>query len=124
MRLCHEGTYGHSVSASTSPPDSDPARLPATLGELRASGHVQRSVKAELRENRVGGLGLVGDDQKQVHEIDRKFVDGFVTGHGRIVAGGAEILRGTQTGYVRNYGATFLLGVVVVVSALLVRVIF
>ena len=37
-------------------------------------------------------------------------------------AGGAEILRGTQTGYVRNYAATFLLGVVVVVSALLVVV--
>jgi NADH-quinone oxidoreductase subunit L len=56
--------------------------------------------------------------------FDRRYVDGLVTGLGRIVGSGAETLRGMQTGYVRNYGAMFLLGVVVVVSALLVRVIF
>jgi hypothetical protein len=34
----------------------------------------------------------------------------------------AENLRRVQTGYVRNYAAAFLLGVVVVVSVLLFRV--
>ena len=56
--------------------------------------------------------------------FDRRFVDGLLTGIGRFVASSAETLRGMQTGYVRNYAATFLLGVVVIVSALLVRVVF
>ena len=56
--------------------------------------------------------------------VDRRWVDGFVTGIGRAVASGAETLRGIQTGYVRNYAISFLLGVVVVVSLLLLRVVF
>jgi magnesium chelatase subunit I len=84
VRLCHEGTYGHSVSASTSPPDSDPARLPATLGELRASGHVQRSVKAELRENLLARLrdgrprfpGVVGFDETVLPDLERSLLAG------------------------------------------------
>ncbi|HYI45554.1 MAG TPA: NADH-quinone oxidoreductase subunit L [Actinomycetota bacterium] len=54
--------------------------------------------------------------------FDRRYVDGFVTGIGRFVAATAEMARGFQTGYVRNYGLTFLLGVVVIVSVLIVRV--
>ena len=56
--------------------------------------------------------------------FDRRYVDGFVSGLGRFVAGSAEVLRGTQTGYVRNYAAVFLLGVVTVIFLLLARVVF
>lgn len=56
--------------------------------------------------------------------FDKRYVDGFVNGIGRFVAATSEFVRGTQTGYVRNYAATFLLGVVVIVSILLVRVSF
>ncbi len=54
--------------------------------------------------------------------FDVRYVDGFVNGIARFVGGAAETLRGVQTGYVRNYAAAFLLGVVVIVSMLLMRV--
>ena len=54
--------------------------------------------------------------------IDPKVFDGLVNGVGRAVAGVAEGLRRMQSGYVRNYTITFLLGVTVVLSVLLVRV--
>ena len=54
--------------------------------------------------------------------FDRRVVDGVVTGTGRLVARSSEALRGIQTGYVRNYAATFFIGVVVVVSVFLARV--
>jgi NADH-quinone oxidoreductase subunit L len=55
--------------------------------------------------------------------VDKRVVDGIVTGGGRTVAGLAEIFRKAQTGYVRTYAATFLLGVVVVFSVLIFRVV-
>ena len=54
--------------------------------------------------------------------FDRRVIDGVVTGTGRVVARSSERLRGMQTGYVRNYAATFFIGVVVVVSVFLARV--
>ena len=54
--------------------------------------------------------------------FDAKVIDGVITGTGRLVARSSERLRGMQTGYVRNYAATFLIGVVVVLSVLLARV--
>ena len=54
--------------------------------------------------------------------LDRRLVDGIVNGTGRVVAGMAEGIRKVQTGYVRNYAATFFLGVVVVFSVLVIRV--
>ena len=54
--------------------------------------------------------------------FDRRVIDGVVTGTGRLVARSSEALRGIQTGYVRNYAATFFIGVVVVVSVFLARV--
>ena len=54
--------------------------------------------------------------------IDPKVFDGLVNGVGRMVAGVAEGLRRVQTGYVRTYAITFLLGVTVILSVLLVRV--
>jgi magnesium chelatase subunit I len=91
------------VSASTSPssPDlpSDPAGdptpgaaavpgpphdLPTTLGELRASGHVRRSVKEELRENLLARLrdgrprfpGVVGFDDTVLPDLERSLLAG------------------------------------------------
>jgi NADH-quinone oxidoreductase subunit L len=55
------------------------------------------------------------------YTVDARGIDGIVNGVGRVVAATAEGLRRLQTGYVRNYGATFLLGVVIVVSVLALR---
>jgi NADH-quinone oxidoreductase subunit L len=55
--------------------------------------------------------------------VDRRGVDGVVTGSGRAVAGLAEIFRKAQTGYVRSYAATFFVGVVVIFSFLIFRVV-
>jgi NADH-quinone oxidoreductase subunit L len=54
--------------------------------------------------------------------VDVRLIDGFVNGVGAFIAGSAEGLRRLQTGYVRNYGATFLVGVAVIFSVLVVRV--
>ena len=54
--------------------------------------------------------------------FDAKLIDGVVNGTGKVVAGLAEGLRRVQTGYVRNYAVTFLLGAVIIFSVLLVRV--
>jgi NADH-quinone oxidoreductase subunit L len=55
-------------------------------------------------------------------KIDAGVIDGLVNGTGRLIAGTSESLRRLQTGYVRNYGATFLVGVVIVFSILVLRV--
>jgi NADH-quinone oxidoreductase subunit L len=54
--------------------------------------------------------------------FDPKVIDGFVTGLGRFVGRTAEAVRGMQTGYVRTYAASFLVGVVIVTTVLLARV--
>jgi magnesium chelatase subunit I len=56
----------------------------ATLGELRASGHVHRSVKTEIRQNLITKLaageptlpGIVGFDETVVPEIERALLAG------------------------------------------------
>jgi magnesium chelatase subunit I len=56
----------------------------ATLGELRASGHVQRSVKTEIRHNLIARLsageptlpGIVGFDDTVVPEVERALLAG------------------------------------------------
>jgi magnesium chelatase subunit I len=55
-----------------------------TLGELHASGHVQRSVKTEIRQNLIGRLragepslpGIVGFDETVVPEVERALLAG------------------------------------------------
>jgi magnesium chelatase subunit I len=55
-----------------------------TLGELRASGHVHRGVKAELRDNLVAALraaqnpfpGIVGFDSTVIPEVERAILAG------------------------------------------------
>jgi len=52
--------------------------------------------------------------------IDAKVIDGFVNGVGRLVELKSEVLRLFQTGYVRNYALSMLLGgVVIIVCALI-----
>jgi magnesium chelatase subunit I len=55
-----------------------------TLGDLRASGHIQRSVKTEIRHNLIGRLaagepslpGIVGFDDTVVPEVERALLAG------------------------------------------------
>ncbi|HEX2240872.1 MAG TPA: NADH-quinone oxidoreductase subunit L [Actinomycetota bacterium] len=55
--------------------------------------------------------------------FDVRVVDRGITGLGRVVAGASEVLRGLQTGYVRNYALAFLFGVVLLFSFVAVRVV-
>jgi NADH-quinone oxidoreductase subunit L len=48
--------------------------------------------------------------------IDLGFVDGVVNGLAKLVQGGSKELRKVQTGYVRNYALSILLGVVAIVA--------
>jgi len=63
----------------------DPAApTPTTLGDLRASGHQQRSVKAELRENLLARMrsgadrfpGIVGFDETVLPQVERALLAG------------------------------------------------
>ena len=68
-----------------------PDALPRTLGELRASGHEQRTVKVELRENllalmRAGSprfKGIVGFDDSVLPEVERA----LLAGHDMVLLG-------------------------------------
>jgi magnesium chelatase subunit I len=56
----------------------------ATLGELRSSGHVHRSVKTEIRTNLIARLaagepslpGIIGFDETVTPEIERALLAG------------------------------------------------
>ena len=62
------------------PPDG----LPTTLGELRASGHRQRGVKEEIRENLIAGLaagddvwpGIFGFEDTVLPQLERALIAG------------------------------------------------
>ena len=68
----------------TPSPLSAPSSLPATLGALRASGHVARSVKAEVRENLLSAMregrprfpGIVGFEDTVLPELERALLAG------------------------------------------------
>jgi magnesium chelatase subunit I len=64
-----------------------PADLPRTVGELRASGHQERSVKAELRENLLAALssgadpediwpGILGFEDTVIPQLERALIAG------------------------------------------------
>ena len=63
----------------------------STLGELRASGHVHRSVKAEIRDNLLARLaageptlpGIVGFDDTVLPEVERA----LLAGHDMVLLG-------------------------------------
>src|SRR5882672_1850893 len=68
-----------SVGAVTSPND-----LPRTVGELRASGHVERGIKAEIRENLLAALaegrdvwpGILGFEDTVIPQLERALIAG------------------------------------------------
>ncbi|UXA12602.1 sigma 54-interacting transcriptional regulator [Mycobacterium sp. SMC-8] len=63
---------------------TSPNDLPCTLGELRASGHQERSIKAELRENLLARLaagddiwsGLFGFEDTVLPQVERALIAG------------------------------------------------
>ncbi|MGP4053998.1 sigma 54-interacting transcriptional regulator [Mycobacterium sp. 4D054] len=63
---------------------TSPNDLPRTLGELRASGHQERSIKAELRENLLARLaagddiwsGLFGFEDTVLPQVERALIAG------------------------------------------------
>ncbi|TQF74060.1 magnesium chelatase [Rhodococcus spelaei] len=63
---------------------TNPEPRPRTLGELRASGHVQRPIKDEIRENLLGALrdgrdpwpGIVGFDATVLPQLERALIAG------------------------------------------------
>ncbi|MCH9700166.1 MAG: sigma 54-interacting transcriptional regulator, partial [Actinomycetia bacterium] len=67
----------------TSPNDL-PHDLPRTVGELRASGHQERNVKAEMRENLLSALaegrnpwaGILGFDETVIPQLERALIAG------------------------------------------------
>ena len=104
VRAAASATYGHPVSPSTSaePAGHDaggpagrsptpltavprwPDHLPLTRGELRASGHVQRAVKDEIRTNLLALMrsgqarfpGVVGFDDTVLPDLERALLAG------------------------------------------------
>jgi len=69
---------------TTTAPRTPPAELPTTLGALRATDHIHRPVKAEIRANLLTRLaagepslpGIVGFDDTVVPEIERALLAG------------------------------------------------
>ena len=63
---------------------SQPKDLPRTVGELRASGHRERGVKAEIRENLLSALadrrdvwpGILGFDDTVIPQLERALIAG------------------------------------------------
>ncbi|MBA2694352.1 MAG: magnesium chelatase, partial [Actinobacteria bacterium] len=66
------------------PADTPPTTLPHTVGALRASGHVQRDVKGEIRVNLLHALssgrdrwpGIVGFGDTVVPRLERALLAG------------------------------------------------
>jgi len=66
------------------PPRTGSDDLPRTLGELRASGHRERSVKEEIRENLLAGLtqgadlwpGIFGFEDTVLPQLERALIAG------------------------------------------------
>ena len=66
------------------PPHTGSENLPRTLGELRASGHAERSVKEEIRENLLAALaagdnvwpGIFGFEDTVLPQLERALIAG------------------------------------------------
>src|SRR3984957_12345676 len=85
---CEHAVTRHSVGrvqhSSDHPSASASHDKPATLGQLRASGHVYRTVKQEIRENLLARMragqerfpGIVGFDQTVLPHVERALLAG------------------------------------------------
>ncbi|GCE77810.1 NADH-quinone oxidoreductase subunit L [Cellulomonas biazotea] len=82
-----------------------------------------RAARVDLYQDAVNDAVLVEPGQHLTRSLvyaDRTVVDGAVTGVGRTTVGLGELARRIQTGYVRSYAATTVIGLVVLVVAVLV----
>src|SRR6201986_524821 len=76
---------------NSQPHASPPAPAPATLGELRASGHAYRGVKEEIRDNLLAMMragqdpfpGIIGFGQTVLPHLERA----LIAGHDLILLG-------------------------------------
>ena len=79
------------MTAPTAPPSASSPPGARTLGQLRASGHVHTSVKAEVRDNLLARLasgeprfpGIVGFDETVLPEVERA----LLAGHDMVLLG-------------------------------------
>ncbi|GHS85572.1 NADH-quinone oxidoreductase subunit L [Actinomycetota bacterium] len=81
-----------------------------------------RAARVDLYQDAVNDALLVEPGQHLTRSLvytDRQVVDGAFTGVGRLTVGIGEIVRRLQTGYARQYAATMLIGLVVLVVAVL-----
>lgn len=82
-----------------------------------------RAARVDLYQDSVNDALLVEPGQHLTRSLvfaDRAVVDGTVTGVGRATVGLGDLARRVQTGYVRSYAATTVIGLVVLVVAVLV----
>ncbi len=91
----------------------------------KAPGFV-RAARNKFYVDRIYGYGIVLPGKALsnylAYVFDPRYVDGLLTGTGRVIARTSESFRGIQTGYVRNYALMVLFGVVIILTVLLVRV--
>ncbi|WP_034620463.1 NADH-quinone oxidoreductase subunit L [Cellulomonas sp. URHE0023] len=82
-----------------------------------------RAARVDLYQDTVNDVLLVEPGQaltRSLVYVDRTAIDGTVSSVGRVTVGLGEIARRFQTGYVRSYAASMLLGLVVLVIVVLV----
>jgi NADH-quinone oxidoreductase subunit L len=81
-----------------------------------------RAARRDLYQDDVNEALLMRPGQYLTRSLvygDRQVVDGAATGLARVVAGSGEVVRRVQTGYVRSYAATMVLGVIVLAAVVL-----
>ncbi|MCL3863210.1 NADH-quinone oxidoreductase subunit L [Actinotalea sp. K2] len=81
-----------------------------------------RAARRDLYQDEVNEGLLMRPGQYLTRSLvygDRQVVDGSVTGLARVVAGSGELARRWQTGYVRSYAATMVIGVVLLAAVVL-----
>ncbi|MFI2754406.1 NADH-quinone oxidoreductase subunit L [Cellulomonas sp. P22] len=81
-----------------------------------------RAARADLYQDQVNDALLVEPGQhltRSLVYLDRQVVDGGFSGLARFVVGTGNVVRRVQTGYARQYAATMLLGLVILVVAVL-----
>ena len=76
-----------------------------------AESHAEASI--HVREHQLPRLGF--------REFDRRVIDGLVNLSGILVELTGQVIKLFQTGYVRNYALTFLLGVVAILFYLITQ---
>ncbi len=82
-----------------------------------------RAARVDLYQDTVNDVLLVEPGQaltRSLVYVDRTAIDGTVTSVGRLTVGLGAVARRIQTGYVRSYAASMLLGLVVLVVVVLV----